>query len=91
MTFGNWRLMFLKLQTLIADLSIDDWILVASAGEVFRAVLPEGGQGAERGGVVAALQEVAQALALRAPVRGIFGIVDVDLELGGEKVCEAGV
>jgi hypothetical protein len=76
---------------LTARLGIGDGILAAGAGEILAAMLPERGQSADGGRVVAALQEIAQAFALRSAVCRVFRIVDVDLELGGEEVREAGV
>jgi hypothetical protein len=54
-------------------------------------MLPERREGPDSSGVVAALQELAQALALRAAIHRIFRVIDIDLELGGEEVAEAGV
>lgn len=44
-------------------------------------MLPKGRKGTNSGGVIAVLQEVAEAFSFRPSVRGILGVIDVDLEL----------
>jgi hypothetical protein len=58
---------------------------------MFRPVLPERCEGADGGRVVAALQEITQALSCRASIYRAFWVVDVDLQLGGKKVLETRV
>jgi hypothetical protein len=59
-------------QPLIAALGIDDGILAAGTGEIIRAMLPERCWGADRGSVVAALQDAAQA-PFEPPFAAYFG------------------
>jgi len=72
-------------------LGAGDGIFAACTGKIFGAMLPKSGKRAKCCGVVATLQEVSQTLALRASVRTIFCIVDVDLQLRCKKLRETGV
>ena len=76
---------------MIARLRIDYRVLAAAAGKIVGAVLPEGRKHANGSGIVAVLQEIAQPFPLGAAVRRVFGIVNIDLQLQGEKIREARV